>query len=68
MRGKKFKTTLNEVIATVIQWDDTSALYICQYPWGEYFYEDEEYIRENLIQGLDKKPQCDTINLSKERN
>lgn len=49
MRGKKFKTTLNEVIATVIQWDDTSAFYICRYPWGEYFYEDEEYIRKNLI-------------------
>lgn len=49
MRGKKFKTTLNEVIATVVQWDDTSAFYICRYPWGEYFYENEEYIRENLI-------------------
>ena len=49
MHGKKFKSTLNGVIATVVQWDDTSALYICQYPWGEYFYENEEYIRENLI-------------------
>lgn len=55
MRGKKFNTTLNGVIATVIQWDDTSAFYICQYPWGEYFYEDEEYIRKNLIQGLDNQ-------------
>ena len=49
MNGKKFRTTLNEVIATVVQLDDTSGLYICRYPWGEYFYKDEEYIKENLI-------------------
>ena len=49
MNGKKFRTTLNDVIATVVQLDDTSGLYICRYPWGEYFYKDEEYIRENLI-------------------
>ena len=41
MNGKKFRTTLNEVIATVVQLDDTSGLYICWYPWGEYFYKDE---------------------------
>ena len=49
MNGKKFRTTLNEVIATVVQFDDTSGLYICRSPWGEYFYKDEGYIRENLI-------------------
>lgn len=49
MNGKKFRTILNGVIATVVQWDDTDALWICRYPWGEYFYEDEEYIRKNLI-------------------
>lgn len=68
MHGKKFRTILNGVIATVVQWDDTDALWICRYPWGEYFYEDEKYIRENLIQGLTNNPYCAIIGLSKERN
>lgn len=49
MRGKKFRK--GNYNAKVIQWDDTDALWICQYPWGEYFYEDDEYIRENLVEG-----------------
>lgn len=46
MKGKKFRK--GNYIAKVIQWDDTDALWICQYSWGEFFYEDEEYIRQNL--------------------
>lgn len=68
MNGKKFRTMLYGVNATVIQWDDTDGFYICQYPWGEYFFEDEEYIRTHLIQGLTNKPYCSIIDLSKERN
>ena len=56
MKGKKFRTMLYGVNATVIQWDDTDGFYICQYPWGEYFFEDEEYIRTHLIQGLTNSP------------
>lgn len=49
MKGKKFQK--GNCIAKVIQWDDTDALWICQYSWGEYFYENDEYIRENLVEG-----------------
>lgn len=48
MKGKRFNE--GGYIAQVIQWDDTGALYICKYPWGEYFFEDEEFIRENLVE------------------
>lgn len=48
MRGKKFRK--GDYIATVVQWDDTNALWICRYPWSEYFYEDDEFIRENLVE------------------
>lgn len=48
MKGKKFRK--GGYIAQVIQWDDVDALYICKYPWDEFFYEDEEFIRENLVE------------------
>lgn len=48
MKGKRFNK--GGYTAQVIQWDDTDTLYICKYPWGEFFYEDEEFIRENLVE------------------
>lgn len=48
MKGKRFNK--DGYIAQVIQGDDTDAWYICKYPWGEYFFEDEEFIRENLVE------------------
>lgn len=48
MKGKRFNK--GGYIAQVIQWDDTDGLCICKYPWGEYFFEDEEFIRENLVE------------------
>lgn len=49
MKGKKFRK--GDYIAQAIQWDDTDALWICKFAWGEYFYENDEYIRENLVEG-----------------
>lgn len=48
MKGKRFNK--DGYIAQVIQGDDTDTWYICKYPWGEYFFEDEEFIRENLVE------------------
>ena len=48
MKGKRFNK--GGYTAQVIQWDDTNALWICKFAWSEYFYEDDEYIRENLVE------------------
>lgn len=49
MRGKKFRK--GGYTAQAIRWDHYEALWICKFAWGEFFYEDEEFIRENLVEG-----------------
>ena len=48
MKGKRFNK--GGYTAQVIQWDDTDAQYNGKDPWGEFFFEDEEFIRENLVE------------------
>ena len=49
MKGKKF--IKDDCIAQAVQWDHYEALWICKFSWGEFFYEDDEFIRENLVEG-----------------
>lgn len=48
MKEKRFNK--DGYIAQAIQRDDTDDLWVCKFPWGEYFFEDEEFIRENLVE------------------